>query len=100
MNDIKTQRKKTLKPSKRYFLIYTKKNLGAPLSEAQIGFHLSDEGFQFDFFESKGTELFDASQNPKTALIKLLDIIAKMTAHIEYPLAVEAHVQAAPLVVK
>ncbi len=91
---------KDLKAIKTLFSDLYKEKLGRPLSEAQIGFHLSDEGFQFDFFESKGTELFDASQNPKTALIKLLDIIAKMTAHIEYPLAVEAHVQAAPLVVK
>ncbi len=91
---------KDLKAIKTLFSDLCKEKLGRPLSEAQIGFHLSDEGFQFDFFESKGTELFDASQNPKTALIKLLDIIAKMTAHIEYPLAVEAHVQAAPLVVK
>ena len=53
-----------------------------------------------DFFETKGAELFDTSQNPKTPLIKLLDIIAKMTARVEHPIAVEAHVQAAPLVVK
>ena len=91
---------KDLKAIKTLFSDLYKEKLERPLSEAQIGFHLSDEGFHFDFFESKGTELFDASQNPKTALIKLLDIIAKMTAHIEYPLAVEAHVQAAPLVVK
>ena len=81
---------KDLKAIKTLFSDLYKEKLGRPLSEAQIGLHLSDEGFQFDFFETKGAELFDTSQNPKTALIKLLDIIAKMTAHIEYPLAVEA----------
>ena len=55
---------KDLKAIKTLFSDLYKEKLGRPLSEAQIGFHLSDEGFQFDFFESKGTELFDASQNP------------------------------------
>lgn len=91
---------KDLKSIKALFSDLYEENLGRPLSEAQISLHLSDEGFQFDFFETKGTELFDTSQNPKTALIKLLDIIAKMTVRIEHSIAVEAHVQAAPLVVK
>ena len=91
---------KDLKAIETLFSDLYKEKLGRPLSEAQIGLHLSDEGFQFYFFETKGAELFDTSQNPKTALIKLLDIIAKMTARVEHPIAVEAHVQAAPLVVK
>ena len=86
---------KDLKAIKTLFSDLYKEKLGRPLSEAQIGLHLSDEGFQVDFFETRGAELFDTSQNPKTALIKLLDIIAKMTARVEHPIAVEAHVQPA-----
>ena len=58
---------KDLKSIKALFSDLYEENLGRPLSEAQISLHLSDEGFQFDFFEAKGTELFDTSQNPKTA---------------------------------
>ena len=45
MKHIKTQRIKTLNPSKRYFLMRQpplyEENLGRPLSEAQISLHLS-----------------------------------------------------------